>query len=156
MPQVTVLDVCKSPRGFVPRLNNDETVVNVIKLFSSLLTYCQSKLKCLSVKNIFRLVWYLSATHLNGACPNITFNVFIERLVSYFPCKQKMMSFRIKASWTKMTSLRGKLTAQACYMTKVNKAYDILALCSSSGSSNWVHTTRIHSIQKPMPLWRQN
>ncbi len=38
-------------------------------------------------------------------------------------CKQHMTSLRGQASWAKMTSLRGKLTATACHLTKfVNKA----------------------------------
>jgi hypothetical protein len=38
-------------------------------------------------------------------------------------CKQNMMSLRGQASWAKMTSLGGKLTAPACHPTKyANKA----------------------------------
>jgi len=38
-------------------------------------------------------------------------------------CKQNMMLLRGQASWAKMMSLRGKLTALACHLTKfVNKA----------------------------------
>ncbi len=38
-------------------------------------------------------------------------------------CKQNMMSLRGQASWAKMMSLRGKLTAPAYHPTKfVNKA----------------------------------
>ncbi len=49
--------------------------------------------------------------------------MFVEIKVSYFLCKQKMTSFRGQASWAKMTSPGGKLTAPACHPTKkVNKA----------------------------------
>jgi hypothetical protein len=49
-------------------------------------------------------------------------NLFVcDRLV--IPeCNQNMSSLRGKASWAKMTSLMGKLTAPACHLTKfVNK-----------------------------------
>jgi hypothetical protein len=48
--------------------------------------------------------------------------MFLEMLV--IPeCNQNMMSLRGQTSWAKMTSLRGKLTALACHLTKfVNKA----------------------------------
>ncbi len=36
-------------------------------------------------------------------------------------CKQNMMLLRGQASWAKMTSLRGKLTAPACQPTKFVK-----------------------------------
>jgi hypothetical protein len=40
-----------------------------------------------------------------------------------------MMSFRGQASWAKMTSLGGKLTALACHPTKkVNKAEELTLL----------------------------
>jgi hypothetical protein len=49
--------------------------------------------------------------------------ILIKRWVSYSRCKQKMTSFRGKASWAKMTSPGGKVTALACHPTKkVNKA----------------------------------
>ncbi len=48
---------------------------------------------------------------------------YVEMLVSYSECKQNMTSLSGQASWAKMTSLRGKLTAPACHPTKfVNKA----------------------------------
>jgi hypothetical protein len=50
-------------------------------------------------------------------------SMFVVRLVSYFMSEQKMMSSRGQASWAKMTSPGGKLTALACHPTKnVNKA----------------------------------
>ncbi len=42
---------------------------------------------------------------------------------------KKMTSFRGEASWAKMTSPGGKLTAQACHPTKkVNKAEELTYL----------------------------
>ena len=43
--------------------------------------------------------------------------MFVERQVSHFWCEQKMMSFRGQASWAKMTSPGGKLTALAHHPT---------------------------------------
>ncbi len=40
-----------------------------------------------------------------------------REIVSYFQCKQIMMSFRGQASLAKMMSLVGKLTALACHPT---------------------------------------
>ncbi len=49
--------------------------------------------------------------------------MFVGRLVSYSISKQKKTSFRRQASWAKMRSLGGKLTALAYQLTKkVNKA----------------------------------
>jgi hypothetical protein len=44
--------------------------------------------------------------------------MFVVRWVSYSRNNQKMMSFRGQASWTKMTSPGGKLTALAYHQTK--------------------------------------
>jgi hypothetical protein len=44
--------------------------------------------------------------------------MIVETLVSYSSCKQKLMSLRGHASWAKMTSPGGKLTALACHPTK--------------------------------------
>jgi hypothetical protein len=52
--------------------------------------------------------------------------MFIERYVSYYRCKQKMMSFQGPSSWEKMTSSGGMLQALAHHPTKkVNKAEDL-------------------------------
>jgi hypothetical protein len=46
-----------------------------------------------------------------------------REIVSYTEWKQNMMSLRGQASWAKMTSLGGKLTASAGHPTKyANKA----------------------------------
>jgi hypothetical protein len=42
----------------------------------------------------------------------------VERQVSFFRCKLKMMSFRGQAKWAKMTSCGGKLTALMCHPKK--------------------------------------
>jgi hypothetical protein len=43
--------------------------------------------------------------------------MFVERWVSYFQCKQIMMSFRGQACSAKMMSLVGRLTTLACHPT---------------------------------------
>ncbi len=49
--------------------------------------------------------------------------MFVESKVGYSYCKQKKTSFRGQASWERMMSTGGKLTALACHPTKeVNKA----------------------------------
>jgi hypothetical protein len=49
--------------------------------------------------------------------------MFVEIGLSIPECKQNMMSFRGQASWAKVISLGGRLTAPACHPTKyVNKA----------------------------------
>jgi len=53
--------------------------------------------------------------------------MFVERYVSY-----SMASFRGHASWVKMTSPGGKLTALACNTTKsVNKAEELTYLSTN-------------------------
>ncbi len=55
--------------------------------------------------------------------------MFVERYVSYSEHKQNMMSLKGHISCSKMTSLRGKLTALACHPTKfVNKTLQTLVL----------------------------
>ncbi len=49
--------------------------------------------------------------------------MFVDSKVGYSYCKPKMMSFGGQASWARMASAVGKLTALVCHPTKkVNKA----------------------------------
>ncbi len=65
--------------------------------------------------------------------------MFVERLVSHSRCEQEMMSFMRQASWAKMTSPVGKLTAIACHPTKnVNKTGEL-----AYPSTNFGHNLHI-------------
>ncbi len=58
--------------------------------------------------------------------------MLVERQVSYFRSKQKMMSFRVQASRAKMMSPGSKLTALGCHPTKkVNKAEELTYLSTN-------------------------
>jgi hypothetical protein len=60
-----------------------------------------------------------SLRHATNACSPM----FVKIRISYSISKQKMMSFRGQASYAKMMTPGGKLTALACHLTKkVNKA----------------------------------
>jgi len=52
--------------------------------------------------------------------------MFLERLVNYSWCQQKMMSFRGQVSSAKMTSPGGKLKALTCHPTKRVTKTDVL------------------------------
>jgi hypothetical protein len=60
--------------------------------------------------------------------------MFEEMKVSYSLCKQNMMSLGEQASWAKMTSPGGKVTALACHLTnKVSKAEELTCLSTNIG-----------------------
>jgi hypothetical protein len=62
--------------------------------------------------------------------------MFVEIKVSYSQCKQQMASFKRQASWAKMTSPGGKLTALAYHLSKrVNKAEELTYLSSNIASA---------------------
>jgi len=70
--------------------------------------------------------------------------LFVERLV--IPeCKHNMMSLRGQASWAKMTSLRGKLTALACHPTKFVNKSDKRTYLSTNIDSNAILTEELHN-----------
>jgi hypothetical protein len=48
----------------------------------------------------------------------VLFNVCRENRLVIPECNQNMMSLRGQASWAKMMSLGGKLTALMCHLTK--------------------------------------
>jgi hypothetical protein len=55
--------------------------------------------------------------------------MFVENRLVIPNVNQIMMLFRVQASWTKMTSLGGKIAALLCHPTKiVNKANDLTNL----------------------------
>jgi hypothetical protein len=59
-------------------------------------------------------------------------SMFVVRLVRRTLCKEKVTSFRGQASWAKMASPGGKLTAPACHPTKkVNKAEELTYLSTN-------------------------
>jgi len=58
----------------------------------------------------------------------------VEIYVGYSICKQKMMSFRGKASWAKVMSHGVKLTELACHLAKrVNNAEELAYLSTNIG-----------------------
>jgi hypothetical protein len=61
---------------------------------------------------------HLGLSHTNTKCPLFLFIEFKESKTGYAHSKQKTISFRGQASSAKMTSFGGKLTAQACHLTK--------------------------------------
>ncbi len=57
-------------------------------------------------------------------------NAYRDRLV--IPDKQKMMSLRGQASWAKITSPGGKLTALACHPTKKENKIVLVSYLSTN------------------------
>ncbi len=68
-------------------------------------------------------------------------------------CKQKMMSFRGQASWAKMTSAGGKITATVCHPTRAkcykkftSVIYEFLCLAGAFVRIGWKSLSRTNTL----------